>query len=94
MKDFLHNFTAQGLIDVGARAGRVDAKQLLPDPTTVSRGVNTYAEEVRQQTIPKLKTQLADSNGAVTLDMWMDDIRKNGLSLCHFTLHQQQVGAN
>lgn len=67
---------AQGLIDVGARAGRVDVKQLLPDPTTVSRSVNKYAEEIRQKLIPELKMQLEGSNGAVTLDMWTDDYRK------------------
>lgn len=54
---------AQGLIDVGARAGRVDVKQLLPDPMTVSCGVNKYAEEIRQKLIPDLKMQLEGSNG-------------------------------
>lgn len=76
---------AQGLIDVGAQAGRVDVKQLLPDPTTVSRGVNKYAEEIRQKRIPELKMQLEGSNGAVTLDMWTDDYRKTSY-LC-VTLH-------
>ncbi|KAA0722794.1 Transposable element Hobo transposase [Triplophysa tibetana] len=76
---------AQGLIDVGAKAGRVDVKQLLPDPTTVSRGVNKYAEKIRQELIPELKMQLEGGNGAVTLDMWTDDYRKTSY-LC-VTLH-------
>lgn len=61
---------AQGLIDVGARAGRVDVKQLLPDPTTVSRGVNKYAEEIRQKLIPELKMQL---EGVLELLHWSVD---------------------
>lgn len=76
---------AQGLIDVGVRAGHVDATQLLPDPTTVSRRVSKYAEDIRQSIIPELKQQLSEFNGAVTLDMSTDDYRKIGY-ICH-TLH-------
>lgn len=57
----------QGLIDIGARAVCVDVKQLLPDPTTVSRRRTKYAEDLRQNIIQELRMQLTDSNGAVTL---------------------------
>jgi len=76
---------AQGLIDIGARAGRVDAAQLLPDPTTISHRVTKYAEVIRQSIIPELKEQLNEYNGAVTLDIWTDDYRDIGY-LCH-TIH-------
>lgn len=76
---------AQGLIDIGARAGRVDAMQLLPDPTTISRRVTKYAEDIRQSIIPELREQMSEYNGAVTLDMWTDDYRKISY-LCH-TIH-------
>lgn len=76
---------AQGLIDVGARAGRVDAQQLLPDPTTASRRLKKCAEDTRQSIIPELQSQMTDCNGAVTLDFWTDDFRKVGY-LC-VTLH-------
>lgn len=39
----------QGLIDVGARAGSVDTLTLLPDPTTVSRRLTEFAEEIRER---------------------------------------------
>lgn len=76
---------AQGLIDVGARAGSVDAQQLLPDPTTVSRRLKKCAEDTRQSITPELRSQMTDSNGAVTLDFWTDDFRKVGY-LC-VTVH-------
>lgn len=52
---------AQGLADIGARAVRVDAVKLLPDPTTVSGRVSHNHS--------KLRKRLTESNAAVTLDM-------------------------
>lgn len=46
-------------IDIGAWAGFVNATQLLPDPTTVSRRVSKYAEDVRQELIQELRMQLS-----------------------------------
>ncbi|GLV33484.1 hypothetical protein CBL_20219, partial [Carabus blaptoides fortunei] len=67
---------AQCLIDIGSRSGRVDAKELLPDPTTVSRNLKTMASEVKTKLIPELKLNLSEAVGAATLDMWTDDYRK------------------
>ncbi|OCU00242.1 hypothetical protein XELAEV_18006023mg [Xenopus laevis] len=68
---------AQGLVDIGACVGRVDVRTLLPDPTTVSRNTNKYADEVRQSLISELKKNLGKhGQGAITLDMWTDDYRK------------------
>ena len=69
---------ARGLVDIGARSGRVDAAKLLPDPTTVSRNLTKHAEEFRDKLIPELRNQLTESNAAVTLDMWTDDYKKIG----------------
>uniref|UniRef100_A0A3Q2CJ70 BED-type domain-containing protein n=1 Tax=Cyprinodon variegatus TaxID=28743 RepID=A0A3Q2CJ70_CYPVA len=74
-----------GLIDIGARVGSVDAQQLLPDPTTVSRRLTNQVDDTRQKIIPELWMQLTDCSGAVTVDMWTDDYRKIGY-LC-VTLH-------
>ena len=76
---------AQGLIDVGARSGRVDAVKLLPDPTTVSRNLTKNADDVREKLIPFLRQQVDESNAACTLDMWTDDYKKVAY-LC-VTLH-------
>lgn len=75
---------ARRLVDIGIRAGRVDAVKLLPDPTTVSR-VSKFAEVVQDTLFPKLRNQVTESNAAVTLEMWTDDYRK-AYYLC-VTLH-------
>ena len=76
---------AQGLIDVGARSGRVDAVKLLPDATTVSRNLKKCADDIREKLIPILREQVTESNAAATLDMWTDDYKKVAY-LC-VTLH-------
>uniref|UniRef100_A0A3B3QQ95 HAT C-terminal dimerisation domain-containing protein n=1 Tax=Paramormyrops kingsleyae TaxID=1676925 RepID=A0A3B3QQ95_9TELE len=58
---------AQGLINIGARAGKVDAQQILPNPTTVSHRLKKYAEDTRQSITPELRSQLTDSSLCVTL---------------------------
>ena len=36
----------KGLIDMVVRAGRINAVQLLPDPTTVPRRTTKHADEI------------------------------------------------
>ncbi|KAL7380417.1 hypothetical protein ABVT39_017576 [Epinephelus coioides] len=67
---------AQELINVGATYGRVSAKELLPDPTTIFRRCKIMANDKRGETVEEIKEVMSLINIGMTTDMWTDDFRK------------------
>jgi len=63
---------AQGLVDIGAKIGNVDATDLLPTPPTISRNVRTVTEELRQKVVSEVSTAMSESRCHCTSDMWSD----------------------
>lgn len=59
---------AQNFIDTGAQFGRVDANELLPDPSTLERAVKRIAAEEKTKLISEIKPRLLEAGGAITLD--------------------------
>lgn len=60
---------AQDLINIGATRGKIDAKELLPHPTTVSRHVKLLADNHRIKLISFIKNSESPIYGS-TLDFW------------------------
>lgn len=67
---------AEELIQIGARYGNVNAQDILPHPTTVSRKVAELAGALRDGIMPEIQLALSESRCAITTDMWTDDFRK------------------
>lgn len=76
---------AQSLISLGSRCGDMDVKDVLPDPTTVSRNIHQIAQNIRDEVKEELGNTIEKWGGAVTLDLWTDDYKKNSY-LC-MTIH-------
>ena len=66
----------QKALDMGAEHGRINAAELLPSATTISRGLKAKADEARQQVIPKLAQAIKEGCLAATTDMWVEDCNK------------------
>lgn len=60
---------AQDLINIGATRGKIDAKELLPHPTTVLRHVKSLADHHRIKLISLIKNSESSLYGS-TLDFW------------------------
>ncbi len=67
---------AQELINIGAAYGRLSAKKLLPDPTTISRRCQEKATTIRKAIVAEIKEVIRSVNVGMTTDMWTDDYRK------------------
>lgn len=76
---------AQSLVSLGNRCGDIDVKDILPDPTTISRNINHVAQNLRDEVKEELRKTVYNWGGAVTLDMWTEDFKKNSY-LC-MTIH-------
>lgn len=63
----------QTAIDLGAQHGRIEAKNLIPDPTTISRNVEKTAKEIRLGLSEKLREAIKNRRCAMTTDMWSED---------------------
>lgn len=77
---------AQELINVGAAHGKVPARSVLPNHSTVSNKCREMAEEKRKGLADKISDRLKSGTVAMTTDMWTDDYRKlSYLAItCHF----------
>lgn len=75
----------QFLINTGARYGQVDAAELLPHPTTVSRNCLKMAATLRNELLKNVIPYFDDGRCAATTDMWTDDLKKIGYTA--ITLH-------
>ena len=65
--------------------GTLPVYQLLPHPTTVSRGVKTKAAKVRGEMGPKICQAFRETGGSVTFDLWTEDHKK--ISYVGLTTH-------
>lgn len=59
-------------IDVGATHGRVNAEELVPHPTTVSRALPEMLREARLVGVSEVQTALQERCVAFTTDGWTD----------------------
>lgn len=76
---------AQTLLQIGATYGNLDAKNLLPHPTTVSRNTEKEMERVRNELISKVQLLIDSRSCSATTDMWTDPFKH--LSYITLTLH-------
>ena len=76
---------AQVLINIGAKKGNIDASDILPHPTTISRNIVETAETLRSEIIPYLKVKIEEGLCAASTDMWTDDFKKK--SYTALTVH-------
>lgn len=67
---------AEELIQIGAKYGKVNAEDILPHPTTVSRKVAEVAGALRESIMPEILLALNEGRCAITTDMWTDDFKK------------------
>ncbi|KAK3925971.1 Transposable element Hobo transposase [Frankliniella fusca] len=64
----------QNILDIGFQAtGRVDARRLMPDRTTVSRNMEDMAGEIKLKFIPLVKEAIRNNTCAATTDMWTQE---------------------
>ena len=75
---------AQGLINIGARYGRVDASSVLPHRQTICDHAKKTAKEKKEILSKEVNTALG-CGIAITTDMWTDDFNKRAYSA--FTTH-------
>lgn len=75
----------QFLLDVGAKFGKIDITDILPQPTTVSRHIDQMTEKMRNNIFKDLFLIINKKYCASTCDMWTDNYRKN--SYTSITLH-------
>jgi len=77
----------QTAIDLGAKHGRIEAKNLIPDSTTISRCIDKTAKEIRSHLGEKLREKIRIGRGcAMTTDMWSEDFSK--IKYLTVTLHE------
>lgn len=67
---------AQELINIGVKYGPLEAKDVLPHPSTVARSLRERANQIRATLIPKLKEAIATKELSMTMDLWTDNYRK------------------
>jgi len=77
---------ARSLIEIGAKHGHCDVKDILPSGVTVSRATLERCLVLKQELLPRVKQAIAMAFacGAST-DMWTDDFKK--VSYTCITLH-------
>lgn len=77
---------AQGLINIGARYGSVDANGVLPHRQTVCDRAKKQAMVEKEAFSEVLKSAVHDNRGvAITTDMWNDDFDRRSYTVltCH-----------
>ena len=62
----------QGAIDLAVAHGRIDAKLLLPHPTTVARNVSARAEG-RLELKPEIELVISQRRCGATVDQWTEN---------------------
>ena len=67
---------AQGLIDIGAKHGKIDVDKVLPHPSTVSKKISAVAQRVRDEFLPEAKRALKEGVCALETDLWTDKFSK------------------
>ncbi|KAL0146912.1 hypothetical protein M9458_057851 [Cirrhinus mrigala] len=78
---------AQGLINIGARYGSVDANGVLPHRQTVCDRAKKQAMVEKEALSEVLKSAVHDNGGvAITTDMWTDDFNRRSYTVltCHY----------
>jgi len=76
---------AQELLDIGATKGKINANDLLPHPTTISRNVRAVTEGLREKVIPEVDAKMSKGQCHCTSDMWCD--KHTHLSYIAVTAH-------
>jgi len=66
----------QVAIDVGAKAGQVDAETLVCDRTTISRMIAKRAMKAKSVLYPKILETIIDGRAAATTDFWTENYTK------------------
>ena len=69
----------QNAVDIGAQHGRVDACNLIPAASTISRNIKTKAKEARELIRPRLLEAVKNGEFALITDMWTE-----GMNQYHF----------
>lgn len=67
---------AQYFIDVGAEYGKVNASNIVPHPTTISRNVHKIYNNVREEIVPEILMAIRNKEASVSSDMWTHDCKK------------------
>jgi hypothetical protein len=80
----------QTFVDMGAKHGKFDVKDVLFGRKAVSRETGKLASEVKNEIVRKLKDPVSDGTVSVTLDLYTDDYRKKA----YLDVHAQWVDAN
>ena len=65
----------QAAIDLGAKHGNVNAEDLFPSVTTISRGVNNKADKAHEIVKPTILKALHEGCLSASIDMWQDDYK-------------------
>jgi len=66
----------QLLVNVGAKHGEVDVKDLLPSRTTVARHVADIADNLRAKFVPEVKAAINERCCSIDMDLWTDRYTK------------------
>lgn len=83
---------AQGLINIGASYGAVNANSIIPHRQTVCERAKQAATE-KATLSESIKNTLDDGDVAITTDMWMDDFKKRAYTVlkCPFWTEDWQL---
>jgi len=86
----------QFLINTGARYGKIDAADLMPHPTTVSRNCLKMAESLRSELLAIILPYFNNGRCSATTDMWTDDFKKIGYTAItiHYINDEWQLKSN
>lgn len=76
---------ANKFIEIGTKYGTIEAKKIIPDPTTISRNLLDQRDKLLDSLRPIIITSLEAGQCAATTDMWTDDYKKRSYSA--FTVH-------
>lgn len=75
----------QHFVNVAAKYGKFDVKDVLPHPTTVSRHVEGRAQALRASVAAEIKPIIETYGCAITTDIWTEDYHKS--SFISGTIH-------
>lgn len=72
----------QECMNAGAEHGKMDVTQLVPCRTTISRGVDEAAEELKSKLFPEIKEAMIRKQCAAAIDLWTEDVHKVHFVAC------------
>ncbi|KAL0146889.1 hypothetical protein M9458_057828 [Cirrhinus mrigala] len=87
---------AQGLINIGARYGSVDANGVLPHRQTVCDRAKKQAMVEKEALSEVLKSAVHDNGGvAIMTDMWTDDFNRRSYTVltCHYITEEWKLAS-